>query len=151
MIPGGARLHAVYGDRVLLERNGAARDPDAAAHAAEGRPRSPRRRRAACHEPAAHAATTRPCSPGLVRVQPVFNQGKLTGYRIFPGGNHGSSAFTQLGLRAGDLILAVNGTPLDDAGARHGGAADPVLLGQRHGHRDRATASRRKSISILRT
>ena len=23
---------------------------------------------------------------GLVRVQPVFNQGKLGGYRIFPGG-----------------------------------------------------------------
>ena len=38
MIPGGARLHAVYGDRVLLERNGRARDADAAAHADEGRP-----------------------------------------------------------------------------------------------------------------
>jgi membrane-associated protease RseP (regulator of RpoE activity) len=52
---------------------------------------------------------------GLVRVQPVFNQGKLQGYRIFPGANHGASAFSQLGLRAGDLIEAVNGTPLDDA------------------------------------
>ena len=52
---------------------------------------------------------------GLVRVQPVFNQGKLTGYRIFPGGNRGASTFTQLGLRAGDLIVGINGTPLDDA------------------------------------
>jgi membrane-associated protease RseP (regulator of RpoE activity) len=52
---------------------------------------------------------------GLVRVQPVFNQGKLQGYRIFPGGAHGTSAFTQLGLKSGDLIEAVNGTALDDA------------------------------------
>ena len=50
-----------------------------------------------------------------MRVQPVFNQGKLSGYRIFPGGNRGSSTFNQLGLRAGDLITGINGTPLDDA------------------------------------
>jgi hypothetical protein len=52
---------------------------------------------------------------GLVRVQPVFSQGKLTGYHIFPGGSRGNSTFTQLGLRPGDLITAINGTPLDDA------------------------------------
>ncbi len=52
---------------------------------------------------------------GLVRVQPVFSQGKLSGYRIFPGGARGSSTFNQLGLRAGDLITAINGTALDDA------------------------------------
>jgi membrane-associated protease RseP (regulator of RpoE activity) len=46
----------------------------------------------------------------------VFNQGKLSGYRIFPGGTRGTSAFTQLGLRAGDLVVGVNGTALDDAG-----------------------------------
>jgi general secretion pathway protein C len=112
-IPGGVHLHAVYSDRVLLERNGGletlmlprtaanSRAPTAGAAAA---PRSI----AASREPASLLA-------GLVRIQPVFNQGKLQGYRIFPGGGHGTSAFNQLGLKAGDLIEAVNGTALDDA------------------------------------
>ncbi len=110
-IGGGARLHAVYGDRVLLEHNGRLetlalpRTPEQGAH------------------PAAPAAAPQAAGPrdnatvlaGLVRVQPVFNQGKLSGYRIFPGGAHGASAFGQIGLHAGDLVLAINGTPLDDA------------------------------------
>jgi membrane-associated protease RseP (regulator of RpoE activity) len=45
----------------------------------------------------------------------VFSGGKLSGYRIFPGGRTNVAAFTQLGLRPGDLVTAVNGTPLDDA------------------------------------
>jgi len=112
-IPGGVHLHAVYSDRVLLERNGGLetlmlprtpmsnRPPPAPTAAAA--PRG-----AAAHDPASLLA-------GLVRVQPVFNQGKLQGYRIFPGGTHGTSAFSQLGLKSGDLIEAVNGTALDDA------------------------------------
>jgi hypothetical protein len=52
---------------------------------------------------------------GLVRVQAVIVQGKLSGYRLFPSGRGSSAtAFTQLGLRSGDLITAVNGTALDD-------------------------------------
>jgi general secretion pathway protein C len=113
-IPGGAHLHAVYSDRVLLERNGGLetlmlprtpisnRPPAAPVAAAASRGA------AAAHDPASLLA-------GLVRVQPVFNQGKLQGYRIFPGGSHGTSAFSQLGLKSGDLIEAVNGTALDDA------------------------------------
>src|SRR6185437_3283459 len=38
------------------------------------------------------------------------------GYRIFPGGQHGAQAFSQLGLKPGDLITAINGTTLDDPG-----------------------------------
>jgi len=113
MISGGARLHAVYGDHVLLERNGHLETlslPRAGIKGLSGPMQAPpTTRNAAAPDNATVLA-------GLVRVQPVFNQGKLSGYRIFPGGAHGSSAFTQLGLRAGDLILAVNGTSLDDAG-----------------------------------
>jgi general secretion pathway protein C len=112
MISGGARLHAVYGDRVLLERNGALETLML--------PRTAPRSGAPVIAPANTKVSTLQDNAtvlaGLVRVQPVFNQGKLTGYRIFPGGSHGSATFNQLGLRAGDLILAVNGTPLDDAG-----------------------------------
>ena len=114
-IPGGVHLHAVYSDRVLLERNGGLETLML--------PRTPANSRAAPGAGAApHAAATATSSrepasllAGLVRVQPVFNQGKLQGYRIFPGGGHGTSAFTQLGLKPGDLIEAVNGTALDDA------------------------------------
>jgi general secretion pathway protein C len=54
--------------------------------------------------------------PGLMadimRPQPVFAQGKQKGYRVYPGRNR--QAFTRLGLRPGDLVMAINGTPLDD-------------------------------------
>lgn len=112
MIGGGVRLNAVYEDRVLLERNGALETlmlPRTAPKAGSALVPPPNARASTLQDNATVLA-------GLVRVQPVFNQGKLTGYRIFPGGSHGSTTFNQLGLRAGDLILAVNGTPLDDAG-----------------------------------
>ena len=113
MISGGARLSSVYGDRVLLERNGRLETlmlPHTPAKGGAGSMAPPPATRSNALQDNATVLA------GLVRVQPVFNQGKLSGYRIFPGGSHGASAFTQLGLRAGDLIVAVNGTALDDAG-----------------------------------
>jgi general secretion pathway protein C len=54
--------------------------------------------------------------PGLMadimRPQPVFADGKQRGYRVYPGRNR--QAFVRLGLRPGDLVTAINGTPLDD-------------------------------------
>jgi len=54
--------------------------------------------------------------PGLIsdvlRPQPVFADGKLHGYRVYPGRD--VKAFAALGLRNGDLVLAINGTALDD-------------------------------------
>jgi general secretion pathway protein C len=113
-IPGGVHLHAVYSDRVLLERNGGLETLMLPRTATIGRNAAP----PAGGLPRQSQGQTRENSSvlaGLVRIQPVFNQGKLSGYRIFPGGAHGTSAFTQLGLKAGDLIEAVNGTALDDA------------------------------------
>jgi general secretion pathway protein C len=114
-INGGARLHAVYADRVLLERNGALetlslpRNESPAGRASAPPPSFGSR--------AAAMANANPTLlAGMVRIQPVFTQGKLTGYRIFPGGTKGNAAFSQLQLKPGDLIEAVNGTPLDDAG-----------------------------------
>jgi general secretion pathway protein C len=113
-VPGGARLHAVYRDRVLLDRGGALE--------ALMLPR-----KSAVSGPPPVAATPTPGQRlqalaqnngallgGLVRAQAVFQQGKLQGYRIFPGTRSNPAAFAQLGLRAGDMITAVNGTPLDD-------------------------------------
>jgi general secretion pathway protein C len=111
VIPGGARLHAVYRDRVLLERNGALETLALPRTALGGVAPS------SSAPPLPTAATLRQnpsLLAGLVRIQPVFTQGKLNGYRIFPGGPNGTAAFNQLGLRPGDLVLAVNGTTLED-------------------------------------
>lgn len=48
-----------------------------------------------------------------VRVQPANQDGKLHGYRIYPGKDR--SIFSQVGLRPGDLVTQVNGVQLDDA------------------------------------
>jgi general secretion pathway protein C len=112
-ISGGARLHAVYADRVLLERNGRlealvlprqfgsstpARVASNAANDAE------RVRRLISEQPNAVA--------GVIRPQPAYIDSKLSGFRVYPGPNR--NAFMQLGLRPGDLVTAINGTTLDD-------------------------------------
>lgn len=121
-LPGGARLHAVYSDRVLLERGGRvealvlprqsmggvgaappARAPPAAAVPSEN-PAVERMRQLIAEEPGVIS--------DIMRQQPVFAQGKQRGYRVYPGRNR--QAFMRLGLRPGDLVTAINGTPLDD-------------------------------------
>lgn len=117
-LPGGAKLHAVYGDKVLLDRNGQieslslprqfAGDMAAAAPlpgpAPEADQPAERVRRLIAEQPGAVSEIMRP--------QPVFAQGKQKGYRVYPGRNR--QAFVRLGLRPGDLVTAINGTPLDD-------------------------------------
>jgi membrane-associated protease RseP (regulator of RpoE activity) len=41
-----------------------------------------------------------------------MDHGKMNGFRVYPGRNR--VAFTRLGLRPGDQVTAINGTPLDD-------------------------------------
>jgi general secretion pathway protein C len=43
----------------------------------------------------------------------VFANGQQRGYRVYPGRNR--QQFSKLGLLPGDLVTAINGTPLDDA------------------------------------
>ncbi len=108
-ISGGAHLHAVYADRVLLERNGALETLTL--------PHTPLPGTAYVAPQAGTGALTAANASllaGALRSQPVFSQGKLLGYRIFPGGQHGQQIFSQLGLRPGDLVTAINGTSLDD-------------------------------------
>jgi len=117
LIGGGLSLHSVFPDRVLLDRGGvletlllpkklATQAPAAAVAPAI---QSPGQRLAALAQNGDGALLG-----GLVRAQPVFNAGRLSGYRIFPGSRASSASFNQLGLRSGDMITAVNGTPLDD-------------------------------------
>jgi general secretion pathway protein C len=116
-VPGGAKLHQVFSDKVIIDRGG-------------GRLESlmlPRQLQAGGAPPSTNALITETPivdrmrklisdDPGLMadimRPQPVFAQGKQKGYRVYPGRNR--QAFSRLGLRPGDLVMSINGTPLDD-------------------------------------
>jgi general secretion pathway protein C len=115
----GTRLHSVYLDRVILDRNGqletlALPRPSTAGIAITRSAASPPRpggnqfadnlRRIAETNPTAFAEVVRP--------QPVFANGVQRGYRVYPGRNR--QQFAKLGLQPGDLVLSINGTPLDD-------------------------------------
>lgn len=112
-VPGGARLHAVYRDRVLLERNGSLESLMLPRELSAGRPPP------AASPPSYAADRVRQlitANPGaianVIRPQPVFAGGRQKGYRVYPGRDR--QAFLQLGLRPGDLVTAINNTPLDD-------------------------------------
>jgi general secretion pathway protein C len=116
-ITGGTKLHAVYADRVILDRGGkleallmprkftgggavaAAPLPQAA-----GPMLGQRLQELAAQNPAAITE--------IIRPQPVFANGQQRGYRVYPGRNR--QQFSRLGLMPGDLVTAINGTPLDD-------------------------------------
>ncbi|MBV8909416.1 MAG: type II secretion system protein GspC [Gammaproteobacteria bacterium] len=115
-VPGGAKLHSVYSDRVVIDRNGqleslalphqvagSAPPPSAAILPAEN-PSIQRMRRMISEQPGLLADVMRP--------QPVIDHGRMNGFRVYPGRNR--MAFARLGLRAGDQVTAINGTPLDD-------------------------------------
>ncbi|MEJ0084306.1 MAG: type II secretion system protein GspC [Pseudomonadota bacterium] len=117
-VPGGAQLHSVYNDRAIIERNGALESVFLPRNAAvsSGAPPPPvaantgndammdRMRKLVSDDPGVIGQVLRP--------QPVFAGGKMRGFRVYPGANR--QAFARLGLRAGDLVTAINGTPLDD-------------------------------------
>jgi general secretion pathway protein C len=115
-VPGGAKLHSVYSDRVILERGGqletlvlprqiaAGGAPPSAGALQTESPIADRMRKLITEQPSLMADVMRP--------QPVYANGKQTGYRVYPGRNR--QAFLKLGLRPGDLVTAINGTPLDD-------------------------------------
>jgi general secretion pathway protein C len=120
-LPGGAKLFAVYPDRVILDRSGARESllmPRLSSGGGRAMPRSaglppapaPNStiadsvRQLLVQNPSAGAE--------LLRPQPVFAGGSLRGYRVYPGRNR--AQFANLGLQPGDLVLAVNGAALDD-------------------------------------
>ena len=120
-VPGGAQLHSVYSDRAVIDRGGTlesvflprqtgggivgAAPPPMPTAAPEGNEAMIDRMRKLVND-----------DPGLLsqvmRPQPVFAGGEMKGFRVYPGANR--QAFSRMGLRAGDMVTAINGTPLND-------------------------------------
>ena len=120
-VPGGAQLHAVYSDRAIIDRAGALESvllprrtggpvampsmpPPPVAGADNNEAVLERMRKLVNDDPNLISQVMRP--------QPVFSGGEMKGFRVYPGANR--QAFTRMGLRAGDMVTAINGTPLND-------------------------------------
>ena len=119
---GGAALHSVYLDHVILDRGGQLETLLLPRLLGPGMRGPPVVRRPG-GDPRTVAAVENirrmvQQDPGLLdqvmRVVPSYDSaaGKLRGFRAYPGRNR--QIFNKLGLRAGDLVTAINGTPLDD-------------------------------------
>jgi general secretion pathway protein C len=119
---GGASLHSVYLDHVILDRGGALENlqlprllgPGMRAPAVVRRPGADPRTQAAVD----NIRRLVQQDPGLLdqvmRTVPSFDSAanKLRGFRAYPGRNR--AIFSKLGLKPGDLVTAINGTALDD-------------------------------------
>jgi general secretion pathway protein C len=116
-LPGNVKLHSVYSDRVVIDRDGQlesialphqsnagnAPPPSTAAVQLEN-PSLERMRRMISEQPNLIG--------DVIRASPVIDHGHMNGFRIYPGRDR--AAFGRLGLHPGDQVTAVNGTPLDD-------------------------------------
>ena len=118
-VPGGAKLHRVDVDRVILNRGGVMEALRLPKKYADSGVRTPR---ASTARPAPSTANAQNVQQlisqnaetfaEIVRPQPFMPNGKLKGYRIFPGRNR--QQFIALGLRPGDLVTEINGVALTD-------------------------------------
>jgi general secretion pathway protein C len=120
---GGAALHSVYLDHVILDRAGALETLQLPRQLLAGN----RGAAAAMRRPGADPRTAAAVDnirhmvqqdPGILdqvmRTVASYDNaaGKLRGFRAYPGRNR--QIFAKLGLKAGDLVTAINGTALDD-------------------------------------
>jgi general secretion pathway protein C len=118
-VPGGAMLHSVYSDKAVIDRNGALESvllPRRTAGTMSPPPPPPQASSSGADASIDRMRRLVNDDPGVIgqvmRPQPVFAGGKMRGFRVYPGANR--QAFARIGLRAGDLVTAINGTPLDD-------------------------------------
>lgn len=116
----GASLHAVYGDRVILNRAGTLetlrqpRDPSGGPATARAAPPRPAAQPAPVDSGSLRQAISQNASrlTDILRVTPHIDQGRVVGFRLNPGRDR--EAFEALGLQPGDVVTDINGTVLDD-------------------------------------
>lgn len=115
-VPGGAKLHEVYPDRVILNRAGTLetlrlpRLSESLGKPATSRSTATTRRPAGTIQ---EMMTEGPASfTEVLRPQPYMPNGELKGYRVYPGRDR--RKFAALGLRPGDLVTEINGQPMNN-------------------------------------
>jgi general secretion pathway protein C len=118
---GSASLHSVYLDHVILDRGGALETlllprqlPPSRAALARRVPGGDPRTVAAVDNIRKMVQQDPNILDQVMRTVASYDNaaGKLRGFRAYPGRNR--AIFSKLGLKAGDLVTAINGTPLDD-------------------------------------
>ena len=113
---GGAQLHAIYSDRVILNRAGQLETLSLPTEFASG------------NIGAVYAAPAMPVPAGatlrsmisdnatrineIVRVAAHIEQGRMVGFRLNPGGQ--PEQFAALGFQPGDVVTEINGTAMSD-------------------------------------
>lgn len=126
-VPGGASVHTIYPDRVILERNGQfetlflPRDelPNNAVVMAPRRSTAIRKERMVqapdkLKEMRKMIKTNPQKLWQQVRIEPVLVGGKIKGYRLF---HQDAQLMRSLGIKKTDIITEVNGMSLDDPAA----------------------------------
>jgi len=123
----GVKLHAIYADRVILDRSGRFEtltlESVKQAKTMAGVTRTQAPESAAVSSAVAddlgavrQKILANPASAQrYIRLQPERQNGSLVGYRIYPGADRG--LFEKAGLKPGELVTAVNGQPLNNPAA----------------------------------
>src|ERR1700736_4791440 len=119
---GGAALHSVYLDHVILDRGGQLETlslprllgPGMHAPAVVRRSGGDPRTVAAVDNIRRMVQQDPSILDQVMRTVPSYDSaaGRLRGFRAYPGRNR--QIFNKLGLKPGDLVTAINGTALDD-------------------------------------
>ena len=116
-IGSGAKLHAVYTDRVVLNENGRLtnlRLPEEYKQVATAPVRRTTTQRQATPSPSIQSVVSQNVArlADVIRPTPYFVNGQQQGYRVYPGRDR--RQFAALGLRPGDLIKDIDGQALTD-------------------------------------
>ena len=147
----GVTLHTVQREQVLLSRGGVLESlklprPDESTTAATPTRRArPSIRRAQTTTPTMSQVLTENAAQftQIISPRPYYVGGEQKGYRLYPGSDRQS--FAKLGLRPGDIVTSINGTPLNNPsqGARVfselGGATSVTVTLERGGQQQTLT------------
>lgn len=117
-IRAGVTLRSVEREQVILNRNGIAESlklprPEETASSPTVRRAQPTIRRATNSPSVAQRLTENAAQlTQIISPRPYYVGGQQRGYRLYPGTDR--QKFAKLGLRPGDVVTAINGTPLNN-------------------------------------